>query len=49
MAKMIACECGVIVRGENDDELVQRAQAHALDVHRKQITREDALAMASLE
>lgn len=46
MAKVINCECGVTVRGENEDELVTNAIAHAKDVHGMTITREQALALA---
>jgi predicted small metal-binding protein len=43
---MIACDCGVVVRGETDDEIVSEAQKHARDAHNMEITREQALALA---
>ena len=46
MAKMFTCECGVVIRGRDDDDLVRLAQRHAADVHRIQITRDQVLAMA---
>ena len=46
MSKLLACECGVVIRGATDDELVERTQRHALEVHRMQLTREQVLAMA---
>jgi predicted small metal-binding protein len=46
MTKVINCDCGFVVRGDNDDELVRAAQAHASEVHAMQITAEQALAMA---
>lgn len=46
MSKVIICDCGVVVRGNTDDELVAAAQEHALDVHGMSITAEQALAMA---
>jgi predicted small metal-binding protein len=46
MAKLINCDCGHTVRGEDDDELVQNAIAHAQDVQGMTITREQALALA---
>lgn len=46
MTKVIRCDCGFVVRGDSDDELVQAAQAHARDVHSIDITAEQALAMA---
>jgi len=49
MAKVINCPCGFIVRGESDDELVQRAQEHAKDTHQMELTKEQALSMARSE
>lgn len=46
MAKVINCECGFVVRGDTDDELVANAQAHAKDAHNMEITRDQALAIA---
>lgn len=46
MAKVINCDCGFVVRGEDDDELVTNAQKHAKDKHNMEITREQALAIA---
>ena len=46
MAKQFTCECGVVIRGVNDDDLVTQAQRHAREVHRMEITREQVLAMA---
>ena len=46
MTKIIKCDCGVVIRGESDDELVRAAQAHAKEAHDMDITAEQALAMA---
>ena len=46
MTKVINCDCGFVVRGDSDDELVRAAQAHASEVHSMQITAEQVLAMA---
>jgi predicted small metal-binding protein len=46
LALIINCECGVVVRGESDDELVVNAQKHAREGHNMEITREQALAIA---
>ncbi|KAA1420986.1 DUF1059 domain-containing protein [Nocardioides humilatus] len=46
MTKVINCDCGFVVRGDNDDELVRAAQAHASEAHSMQITAEQVLAMA---
>ena len=49
MAKLFTCECGVILRGVDDDDLVEKTQAHARNVHNMEITREQVLAMARVE
>lgn len=46
MAKVINCDCGHVVRGENDEELVVNAQKHAREVHGMEITRDQVLAIA---
>lgn len=49
MAKLVNCECGQVVRGETDDELIREVQAHVAEHHPElvgKLTREDALAMA---
>ena len=46
MAWVINCDCGTVVRGETDDELVNNAQEHAKTAHQMTITREQALAVA---
>jgi predicted small metal-binding protein len=49
MAKVINCECGYVVRGENDDELVANAEEHMRDRHPEmvgQVSREQFLSMA---
>ena len=49
MSKLINCECGAIVRGETDDELVQAAEAHVTENHPElvgKLSRKDILAMA---
>jgi predicted small metal-binding protein len=49
MAKLINCECGQVVRGENDEELLRNAEEHVNRDHPElvgKITREDLLGMA---
>lgn len=49
MPYVINCDCGYVVRGETEDELVAAAEAHIDDAHpdmRGQIGREQFLAMA---
>ena len=49
MAKIMQCDCGHVVRGETDDDLVANVQNHAREVHDMEITREQVLAMAQPE
>ena len=49
MAKIMQCDCGHVVRGETDDELVANVQNQAREVHDMEITREQVLAMAQPE
>jgi predicted small metal-binding protein len=49
MSKLINCECGQVVRGRTDDELVAGVTEHVQKDHPDlvgKITREDILAMA---
>lgn len=49
MGYLINCDCGFVVRAENEDELVANAQAHVEDAHPDlvdKIGREEFLAMA---
>lgn len=49
MAKLINCECGRVVRGDSDEELLANAEEHVNRDHPElvgKITREDLLAMA---
>lgn len=46
MTKVIKCDCGFVVRGHTEDELVQTAQGHAREVHDMDLTAEQVLAMA---
>jgi len=49
MPKVINCECGQMVRGETDDELVAKVEEHVRTAHPDligQMSREDILAMA---
>jgi predicted small metal-binding protein len=46
MAKLINCDCGHVVRGTDDDELVRNAISHAKEAHGITITREQVLTLA---
>jgi predicted small metal-binding protein len=49
MAKIMRCDCGYVMRGRTDDELVTNVQEHAREVHDMELTREQVLAMAQQE
>lgn len=49
MAKVFTCECGVVLRGVDDDDLVTKAQGHARGVHQMEVSREQILSMARVE
>jgi hypothetical protein len=49
MAKLINCECGQVVRGETDEDLLANAEAHIRRDHPElvgKISRGDLLGMA---
>jgi len=46
MTKIIKCDCGYVVRGETDEELVTAAQHHAREAHDMDLTSDQILAMA---
>jgi hypothetical protein len=49
MAKLINCECGQVVRGETDDELIAAAEEHIDGNHPElvgKVSRDDLLAMS---
>jgi predicted small metal-binding protein len=51
MQKIIRCECGFVVSGTTDDELVKNAYGHILDAHPAMadgVTGEDLLGMAEI-
>ena len=49
MNKVMKCDCGFVIRGRTDDELVEAAQSHAKDVHSMDLTPEQILSMAEPE
>jgi predicted small metal-binding protein len=49
MAKRITCDCGYVVLGENDDELLANAREHIRTAHAEQLSKisdDDLLAQA---
>lgn len=52
MAKLVNCECGEVVRGESDEQLVAAVEAHVERSHPDlvgKLARDDILAMAEEE
>lgn len=49
MAWVINCDCGTVVRGETDDEIVENATQHAKEAHGMTITAEQVMAVAQPE
>lgn len=49
MTKIINCDCGFVVRGDSDTELIERGQAHAREVHGMELTGDQLLSMAEPE
>jgi predicted small metal-binding protein len=52
MAQLIKCECGYVVRGETEGELLERARSHVRESHPDlvgKVTNDDFLAMAEEE
>ena len=50
MAKQINCDCGYVVKGADDDELVANAETHMREVHPEmagKMNRDQILAMAT--
>jgi predicted small metal-binding protein len=44
--KTVRCDCGFVVRSDNDDKLVAELQEHARKDHSMNLSREQVLAMA---
>lgn len=52
MTQVINCECGQVVRAEDDDQLVARVEEHVNRDHPElvgKLSREDVLAMAEVQ
>jgi len=49
MTWVIHCECGTDVKGDTEDEFVERARAHAKTSHALTMTREQVLGLATVE
>ena len=49
MTWVIHCDCGTDVTGESEDEFVEKAVTHAKTSHAFTMTREQVLALATIE
>lgn len=52
MTRVVNCECGQVIRAEDDDELVARVGDHVQRDHPElvgKLSREDVLGMAEVE
>ena len=49
MTWVIHCDCGTDVKGSTEDEFVERALAHSKTSHALTLTREQVLALATVE
>ena len=45
-SKFVKCDCGFVVRSDNDDQLVADLQKHAKEHHKMDLSRAQVLAMA---
>ncbi len=46
MTKILNCDCGHVLRGDTDDELVTAVQQHAREAHGMELTRDQVLSLA---
>lgn len=44
--KQVSCDCGKVIREQNDDQLVASVQKHAREVHSMDLSRAQVLSMA---
>jgi predicted small metal-binding protein len=49
VTKTVRCDCGFVVRSDDDDTLVADLQRHAHDDHNMNLSRDQVLAMAQPE
>lgn len=49
VTKTVRCDCGFVVRSDDDDKLVVELQQHALADHNMNLSRDQVLAMAQPE
>lgn len=44
--KFVKCDCGFVMRSDDDDRLIVEVQKHAIEEHKMTVTRHQVLAMA---
>ena len=44
--KKVSCDCGKVIRGSTDDELIRAVQQHAQSVHNMNLSKDQVLSMA---
>ena len=44
--KKVVCDCGKVIRGKSDGELIAAVQEHAQQVHHMSLSADQVLAMA---
>lgn len=44
--KKVTCDCGKVIRGRTEEELVASVQAHAHQVHAMELSRDQVMAMS---
>jgi predicted small metal-binding protein len=45
-AKKVSCDCGKVIRAENDGQLIAEVKRHAGEVHNMTLSSEQILSMA---
>lgn len=45
-AKQVSCDCGKVIRADNDGQLIADVQKHASEVHKMDLSDEQVLSMA---
>jgi len=46
MTRIFNCDCGRVLRGDTDDDLVAATQQHAREAHGLELTRDQVMALA---
>jgi predicted small metal-binding protein len=44
--KKVSCDCGKVIRGSTDEELIRAVQQHAQSVHDMNLSKDQVLSMA---